>query len=214
MKLYPDSSESCGCNPGKHLYVYTSQRMSSAHGRGSEYQHPAGLSPRLEQLGSLTIAQDNFVKISAFINRNYKCVLCHPHGHAARPEGKSPFKWCEISFPLQLPNVAPHPRQPCPCWGGAAVAPAKRAAWQKLPQRNRGLAFTKYEVFLSILCLQPNRKNAPHFFLCSKILINSSESWCTDFKHEFSVILVSAACRNLSGPLEFCFMYVQANGSY
>lgn len=94
MKLYPDSSESCGCNPGKHLYVYTSQRMSSPRGRGSEYQHPAGLSRRLEQLGNLAIAQDICKDIGAFINRNHKCVLCHSHGHTARPERKPPFKWC------------------------------------------------------------------------------------------------------------------------
>lgn len=62
MKLCPESSERCLCNPGKHLYVYLSQRMSSIRGRGSEYQHPAGLSPRLEQLGSLAIAQDIFIK--------------------------------------------------------------------------------------------------------------------------------------------------------
>lgn len=36
--------------------------MSSIRGRGSEYQHPAGLSPGLEQLGSLAIAKDSFVK--------------------------------------------------------------------------------------------------------------------------------------------------------
>lgn len=62
MKLYPESSESCLCNTGKHLHVYLSQRMSSIRGRGSEYQHPAGLSPGLEQLGSLAIAKDSFVK--------------------------------------------------------------------------------------------------------------------------------------------------------
>lgn len=32
----------------------------------------------------------------------------------------------------------------------------------------------------SILCLQLNRKNAPHFFLYSTISTNSSESWLTD----------------------------------
>lgn len=62
MKFYPENSESCLCNPGKHLDVYISQRMSNIHGRGSGQQHPAGLSPRLEQLGSLAIAQDSFIK--------------------------------------------------------------------------------------------------------------------------------------------------------
>lgn len=62
MKLYPENSESWLCNPGKHFYVYICQRMSSIHGRGSGYQHPAGLSPRLKQLGNLAIAQDSFTK--------------------------------------------------------------------------------------------------------------------------------------------------------
>lgn len=62
MKFYPENSESCLCDPGKHLYVYITQRMSSIHGKGTGYQHPARLSPRLEQLGSLAIAQDSFVK--------------------------------------------------------------------------------------------------------------------------------------------------------
>lgn len=62
MKLYPENSESCLCNPGNHLYVDISQRMSSIHGRGSGYQHPAGLSPGLEQLGRLSYSSGQFHK--------------------------------------------------------------------------------------------------------------------------------------------------------
>lgn len=93
MNFYPDSSESCGCNPGKHLSVYTSQRTSSPCGRGSEYQHPAGLSPRLEQLGSLTIAQDSFVKTLVLsltrITSEFCTILT-----GTQQGRKPPFKWC------------------------------------------------------------------------------------------------------------------------
>lgn len=82
-------------------------------------------------------------------------------------------------------QTAPDTRQPCLWWEGTILAPAKWVAGLKLPWRNMDLAFIKYLVILSTLCLQPNREKAPHFLLYSKIPTNSRESCFTDFKQQF-----------------------------
>lgn len=199
MKLYPDSSESCGYNPGKHLYVYT--KPDNAWCLWKRVRVPASCraQPQTGTAGQLNYSSGQFCKKLVLSLKEITSVFCAIlTGIQQGRRGNHLLNYARSCFSCSSPMQVPIP-------GSCVLAGKGRLSLQPSEQHDKSCHKEKEGLLLVSMkfscqfCVYNQIEKMLHVSLYSKMSTNSCESWFTDFKHEF---LVSAAHRHLSGLLE------------